>query len=83
MSDTDKFITVYTGTEVNVQYLQSIFDKEKIDTLVKNNFESGLRSGFGGGLPGQVQLQVPESQFEKAAKIAEEVFPDTNEDEEE
>ncbi len=66
--------TIYTGSEVNVQYLQNVLKKASISSIVKNNFESGLRAGFGGGLPGQVQLQVQKSHAEEARKIAEAAF---------
>jgi len=76
MASTDSNrVTIYTGSEVNVQHLKMILEKAGIDTMVMNNFESGLRSGFGGGLPGQVQLQVWEEHKEKAQKIAEATFP--------
>lgn len=75
MDTASNHITVYTGTEVNIQYLQSIFEKAGIRSLVKDNFQSGLRSGFGGGLPGQVQLQVESNHFEEAKKIADATFP--------
>lgn len=73
--DETKYLNVYTGTEVNVQHLQNIFEQHKIDTIVKNNFESGLRGGFGGGLPGQVQLFVHEDRRTEAEKIVADVFP--------
>ena len=76
MSNTEPtHITVYTGTEVNIQYLRSILEKAGIRSLVKNNFQSGLRSGFAGGLPGQVQLQVESNHYDEAKKIADATFP--------
>lgn len=66
--------TIYTGSDVNVQYLQSVLEKASISSIIKNNFESGLRAGFGGGLPGQVQLQVQKSHASEARKIAEAAF---------
>lgn len=80
--DKQDYVTVYTGSEVNVQHLQNLFENAKIDSFVKDNFQSGLRSGFGGGLPGQVQLMVFEDQFEKAKKIVNQTFPQ-NKDEDE
>lgn len=75
MESDDKYVTVYTGPEVNVQHLQNIFKEVNIDSISKNNFESGLRSGFGGGLPGQVQLLVFQSQSDSAKKIIADTFP--------
>lgn len=68
-------VTVYTGSEVNIQYLQSIFEKAGIRSIVKNNFQSGLRAGFYGGSPEQVNLLVESSHSEEAKKIAEATFP--------
>ncbi len=75
MSEEESYKRVYTGPETNVQYLQELFDKEGIHSRVRNDFDSGLRAGFGGGLPGQVLLFVLERQFEKAHTIAKETFP--------
>lgn len=75
MSTEPNHITIYTGSEVNIQYLQTILEKAGIRSLVKDNFQSGLRSGFGGGLPGQVQLQVESNHYDEAKKIADATFP--------
>lgn len=72
---------VYTGSEVNVQYLQELFHKAGIESISKNDFESGLRAGFGGGLPGQVQLQVKKSHYQEAVKIVEATFPENQKEE--
>ena len=74
-TETSTYKNVYTGSDVNVQYLQELFHKAGISSIVKNNFESGLRAGFGGGLPGQVQLQVQTSHYDEAVKIIKATFP--------
>jgi hypothetical protein len=75
MSKDEGYEHVYTGPETNVQYLQGIFNKAGLSNMVKNDFDSGLRAGFGGGLPGQVQLFVINSHLEEALKIAQSTFP--------
>ncbi|MDR9456910.1 MAG: DUF2007 domain-containing protein [Salegentibacter sp.] len=75
MSNEESYERVYTGSEPNVQYLQEIFDKSGISSRVRNDFDSGLRAGFGGGLPGQVQLFVIKSHYDEALKIAKTTFP--------
>lgn len=75
------FKHVYTGSEVNVQYLQELFEKQNIASRVRNDFDSGLRAGFGGGLPGQVLLFADTDHYEKALKIVEDTFPEKNEKE--
>ncbi len=67
---------IYTGSEVNVQFLKDRLEKEGIPSRVRNDFDSGLRAGFGGGLPGQVLLFAEESHYDKARKIAKETFPE-------
>lgn len=81
METDENFKRVYTGSEVNVQYLQELLEKENISSRVRNDFDSGLRAGFGGGLPGQVLLFADSRHLEKARKIVETAFPEENEKE--
>lgn len=76
MSTDENYERVYTGSEVNVQYLEDLFHKAGISSRVRNDFDSGLRAGFGGGLPGQVQLFVIKSHFKEADSIARTTFPE-------
>ncbi|APG60032.1 DUF2007 domain-containing protein [Christiangramia salexigens] len=75
MSEDNKYKRVYTGPETNVQYLQGLFEEAGIHSRVRNDFDSGLRAGFGGGLPGQVLLFVLEDRYEEALKLAKSTFP--------
>lgn len=76
MKEEEEYKRVYTGSEVNVQHLENLLHENGIPTRVRNDFDSGLRAGFGGGLPGQVLLFAKTSQFEKALKITRETFPE-------
>lgn len=76
MSTEQEYVHVYTGPETNVQYLQEIFNDEGFSSRVRNDFDSGLRAGFGGGLPGQVQLFVVNAHKTAALKIAKATFPE-------
>lgn len=76
MAKEENFVTIYNGFEVNVQYLQNIFDEEGIDYMIKNDSDSALRAGFGDTTPGQARLMVLESQAAKAQRIVDEVFPE-------
>lgn len=78
MTEEEEYKHVYTGSEVNVQHLQNLFEEQDISNRARNDFDSGLRAGFGGGLPGQVLLFAQASQYEKAIKIVEETFPQDN-----
>lgn len=82
MDTEDNYKRVYTGSDVNVQYLQQLFDKAGISSRVRNDFDSGLRAGFGGGMPGQVLLFVVNSHYDEALKIARTTFPDDYKNEE-
>lgn len=78
MNEEEEYKRVYTGSEVNVQHLQSLLEEQGIPTRVRNDFDSGLRAGFGGGLPGQVLLFAKTSHFDKAMQIRKETFPEDN-----
>ncbi len=83
MSTEDNYERVYTGSEVNVQYLLELFEKAGISCRVRNDFDSGLRAGFGGGLPGQVQLFAIHSHLDEANKIVAATFNEDYSEEEE
>ena len=71
MDDNSKHIKFFTGSLIEIQRLQLDLDEQKIPSLVKNNFQSGLRSGFYGGSPSQVQLFIYQEDFDKAKPILE------------
>ena len=69
MDDHSKHIKFFVGSLIQIQRLQLDLDDQQIPSLVKNNFQSGLRSGFYGGSPSQVQLFIFEEDLEKATLI--------------
>ncbi len=71
MDDHSKHINFFTGSLIQIQRLQLDLDDNKIPSLVKNNFQSGLRSGFYGGSPSLVELFIYEEDKEKATPILE------------
>ena len=75
MSTDQDYEWVYTGPEVNVRFLQDLLNKAGISSRVRNDFDSGLRAGFGGGLPGQVLLFAEKINLDEAMKIAKSTFP--------
>ena len=78
MSEEEEYKRVYTGSEVNVQHLRNLLEEEGIPTRVRNDFDSGLRAGFGGGLRGQVLLFARSEDYEKALRLTKETFPDSD-----
>lgn len=81
MSKENTYERVYTGPETNVQYLQDIYNKAGISNRDRNDFESGLRAGFGGGVTGHTQLFVVKSHYKEALDIAKTTFPEDFSDE--
>jgi len=71
MDDHSKHIRFFTGSLIEIQRLQLDLDDNEIPSMVKNNFQSGLRSGFYGGSPSQVELFIYEEDLEKALPILE------------
>jgi len=71
MDDHSEHIKFFTGSLIEIQRLQLDLNDKEIPSLVKNNFESGLRSGFYGGSPSLVQLFIFKEDLEKAKPILE------------
>ncbi|MEN8125345.1 MAG: DUF2007 domain-containing protein [Bacteroidota bacterium] len=71
MDDHSKHIRFFTGSLIEIQRLQLDLNDNEIPSLVKNNFQSGLRSGFYGGSPSQVELFIFKEDHEKAIPILE------------
>jgi len=71
MGDQSKHINFFTGSLIQIQRLQLDLDENEIPSLVKNNFQSGIRSGFYGGSPSLVELFIYEENLDKATPIPE------------
>ena len=71
MDDQSKHIRFFTGSLIEIQRLQIDLDEQEIPSMIKNNFQSGMRSGFYGGSPSQVELFIFEEDGEKALPILE------------
>lgn len=71
MSEQKSFTTIYSGSEVRVIMLKGLLEKVGVKGIMKNEFQSGISAGFGGGSVNTVQLQVHESELEKVRPIVE------------
>lgn len=69
MDDQSKHIRFFTGSLIEIQRLQLDLNEAGIASMVKNNFQSGLRAGFYGGSPELVELFIYEADEEKASSI--------------
>ena len=72
MTDSLQFITVYSGTEVEVILLKGLLENDNIEVIIQNDFQSGIMAGFGGGTPNTIRLKIHESNLERARPIIEE-----------
>lgn len=71
MDDHSKHVKFFVGSLIEIQRLQLDLDENQIPSLVKNNFQSGITSGFYGGSPSQVELFIFQEDEEKATPILE------------
>mgnify|MGYP006382864425 CR=1 FL=1 len=69
MDDKSTHVKLFVGSLIEIQRLQLDLDDQQIPSLVRNNFQSGLRSGFYGGSPNQVELFIFEEDLKKAKPI--------------
>ena len=68
MSD-QEFEQIYSGTEVRVILLKGLLQEAGIDSIVQNEYQSGITAGFGGGTPNTVRLKVHNNDVEKAKPV--------------
>lgn len=71
MEDKQEHIRFFTGSLIEIQRLQIDLDEHHILSMVKNNFESGLRAGFYGGSPQLVELFIFKQDLDRAQVILE------------
>jgi hypothetical protein len=60
---------VYTGSLINVQFLQSLLQDQGINSITRDDMKSGMIAGFGGGIPDHIQLFVKKIDTENALPI--------------
>ncbi|MBQ4821984.1 DUF2007 domain-containing protein [Aquimarina sp. MMG016] len=62
---------VYTGSLINVQFLQTLLQDRGINSITRDDMKSGMLAGFGGGIPDHIQLFVKKTDVEDAIPIIE------------
>lgn len=62
---------VYTGSLINIQFLQNVLQERGINSITRDDMKSGMMAGFGGGLPNHIQLFVKKTDVEEAIPIIE------------
>ena len=68
----DNSIKLFTGSLPTVLILQAKLSDIGIPSRIKDDFQSGVIAGFGGGASTSVELFINESNLEKAIPIVEE-----------
>lgn len=72
MEDTSKLVRIYSGSGILTSLLKDELESSGIAALIKNEFQSGIISGFSGGAPSSLDLYIQESDVEKAVPIVNE-----------
>lgn len=72
--ETSDYVRVYTGPLVIVKMLQSHLQDVGIHPIIKDKLESGIRGGFGGGMPDLIQVFIHKDEVEKAGPIISEAL---------
>lgn len=69
MTDNSNLIKVYTGTEVSANILKGKLQEIGITGMIKNDFQSGVIAGFGGGTSSSIEFYILETDLEKAEQV--------------
>lgn len=68
---TQELINVFTDTEITIVHLKKILAENGIESLIKNDNESGVSAGFVAGTVTSVDLYIFAKDEEKARPIIE------------
>ena len=69
MKEKNNLIRIYTGTEVTVIILKGILEEIGIQSMIQNDYKSGIEVGFVGGVQSAIDLYIQKSDYEKAEPI--------------
>lgn len=72
MENQDALIRIYAGTEMAVYMLKALLEEMGIGVLIRNDYESGIRTGFFGGTTSSIYVFIQQADLEKAQPIIEE-----------
>jgi hypothetical protein len=69
MEKGSNLIKVFTGDEIPVNLLKEFLEEIGIGSMVSDEFQSGISSGFVGGVPSSIDLYIQESDFREAEPV--------------
>ncbi len=72
----DELVKIYTDTEMTIVHLKKVLAENGIESLVKNEFESGVSAGFVAGTTSSVELYVFANDQVKAKPIVQQFIED-------
>jgi len=78
MGNRDELVHLFTSSEVDVERLKSELEANGIKVLIRNDFQSGVMAGFGGGVPSAIDIYVANSDKEKAEEIRDNIMNSDN-----
>lgn len=67
----DGYVLLYSGSEVRVILLKGLLEDKGIQTIVQNDYQSGISAGFAGGTVNTIRLKVHATDLELAKPILE------------
>ncbi len=67
----EDLVNIYSDTELTVSHLKNILADNGIESMIKNDFESGVSAGFVAGSPSAVDLFVFAKDVNRAQEIIE------------
>ncbi|WP_185968823.1 putative signal transducing protein [Carboxylicivirga sp. M1479] len=67
----DDLIKVYSDTELTITHLKNVLADAGIESLIKNDYESGVSAGFVAGTLSAIDLYVFAKDEEKARPVVE------------
>lgn len=69
----DDLVRIFSDTELTVTHLKNLLADSGIESMVKNDFESGVSAGFVAGTTSTVDLYVLEKDLELARPVVEQL----------
>jgi len=73
MTNSEDLTFLYAGTTINTNVLKEILEDNGIGAFIRNDMQSGLTAGFGGGyMEAEASVFVSDKNLEKAKKLLEE-----------
>ncbi len=69
MTSSENLIHVFSGDQHQVFILNKILSSKHIPSIIKDNYQSGVIAGFGGGTQSTIELYIKEKDLEKATPI--------------